>query len=251
MRNILLTLRFVGTNYCGFQVQKNGVTVAQRLQDAIEAVFGQRLPIKGCSRTDAMVHAYMFCVSFKTEKDIPCPAILRALNAHLPYDIAVYGCTEVPEGFHARYSCTGKEYIYKIDNGTARDPFLHQLAYYYKHPLNVQTMDTAAKGIIGTYDFSAFCSAGASVKDKVRTVYDCAVSREGSLVTVTVRGDGFLYNMVRIITGTLLLAAEKGLAAQDIHGIIVSKERSNAGPTAPPYGLYLNRVYYDEDSVND
>ncbi len=251
MRNLLLTLRFVGTNYCGFQVQKNGVTVAQRLQDAIEAVFGQRLLIKGCSRTDAMVHAYMFCVSFKTEKDIPCPAIIRALNANLPYDIAVYGCTEVPEGFHARYSCTGKEYLYKIDNGVSRDPFLHNLAYYYKHPLDVQVMDAAAKGVIGTCDFSAFCSAGSSVKDKVRTVYDCSVFREGSLVTVTVRGDGFLYNMVRIITGTLLLAAEKGLTAQDIQGIIASKERSNAGATAPPHGLYLNRVFYDEDSIDD
>ncbi|SDM68386.1 tRNA pseudouridine(38-40) synthase TruA [Acetanaerobacterium elongatum] len=245
MRNLLLTIRFVGTSYCGFQVQKNGISVAQRLQDAIEAVFGERLPIKGCSRTDAMVHANMFCVSFKTEKGIACCRIVPALNAHLPNDIAVYGCKEVAKGFHARYSCTGKEYLYKIDNGAARNPFLQERAYYYKHRLDEQAMDAAAQGFIGTYDFSALCSAGSSVKDKVRTVYACSVTREGDLVTISISGDGFLYNMVRIVAGTLLWAGEKGLTAQDIKEIILSGDRSKAGPTAPPYGLYLNRVFYD------
>ena len=246
MRNLLLTIRFVGTNYCGYQFQANAISVAERFQDAIEAIFGQRLPTIGCSRTDALVHANMFCISLKTESTIRCDNIIKALNTNLPYDIAVTGCKEVPLVFHARYDCTGKEYLYKIYNGTTRDPFYYNFAYHYRRPLNVDVLNSAAKGIIGTYDFAAFCSAGSKVTDTVRTVFGCDAYREGDLITIRVNGNGFLYNMVRIIAGTLLMADEKGLLAADIKDIIVSKNRIMAGITAPPCGLYLNRVFYDE-----
>ncbi|MFA9380311.1 MAG: tRNA pseudouridine(38-40) synthase TruA, partial [Acetanaerobacterium sp.] len=197
MRSLLLYLRFVGTGYCGYQVQKNGVSITQRLQDAIETVFGARLPVKGCSRTDAGVHANMFCVSFQTESTIPCDAVVRALNTNLPYDIAVYDCKEAVLGFHARYDARGKEYCYKFDNGKTRNPFLHGLAYHCRYPLDEKVLNALAQGFVGTYDFAALCAAKSTVKDTVRTVSDCAVAREGDTVTFFVRGDGFLYNMVR------------------------------------------------------
>lgn len=246
MRGLLLFLRFVGTNYCGSQVQPNGVTVMQRLQDAIEAVFGVRLPVKCCSRTDSGVHANMFCVSMVTDKDIPCDAVVRALNANLPYDMAVYDCREVAPDFHARYDAMGKEYLYKIDNAAVRNPFYHGFAYHHRRPLDEQALNRIAQGFVGTRDYRALCAAHSDVKDTVRSVWECGVSREGELVVFRVRGDGFLYNMVRIMVGTLLKTGETGGSEQDIRDIILSCDRSRAGFTAPAHGLYLNRVYYDQ-----
>ena len=160
MRHLLLTLRYRGTNYHGFQVQQNALSVAQVVQDAVEAVFGARLDVKGCSRTDAGVHANRFALALRTESGIPCDAVVRAMNVRLPEDIAVTGCREVPEEFHPRYSCTGKRYLYKIYNSPVRDPFLSGLALHWKYPLDENAMDAAARQFIGTHDFAAFCSAG-------------------------------------------------------------------------------------------
>lgn len=245
MRNLMLTLRYRGTNYHGFQVQKNGITVCQVLQDAIQEVFGSRLDVKGCSRTDAGVHANGFVLSFRTPNAIPCHKVPEALNAHLPGDVAVRDCREAPADFHPRYSCTGKRYLYKIHNSRVRDPFLENLALLVRTPIAEEAMNRAAGAFLGAHDFSAFCAAGGSVEDKVRTIHDCGVTRRGELVTLSITGDGFLYNMVRIIAGTLLEVGAGRMAEEELPAILAGRDRSRAGPTAPPWGLYLDEVFYD------
>ena len=244
MRHLLLTIRYRGTRYHGYQVQKNALSVAQVVQDAVEAVFGERLPIKGCSRTDAGVHANRFALTLRTQRGIPCGAVVRAMNVHLPEDIAVLDCREVPEQFHPRYSCTGKRYLYRIWNAPVRNPFLADLALHWPYPLDAAALDAAAQGFLGTHDFSAFCSAGGSVEDHVRTIYRASVTREGDLVTFSVTGSGFLYNMVRIMAGTLLQAAREQLGAAQVAAIVAGKDRSRAGVTAPAHGLCLDQVFY-------
>ena len=244
MRNLLLTLRFVGTRYCGFQVQKNGISVAEVFQDATEAVLGHRPDIKGCSRTDAGVHALAYGLSLRTGHAIPVEKLPLALNAHLPDDIAVTACREVQGDFHARYCAVGKEYIYKICNTACRDPFYDGLALRYPAPLDAVRMDSQAKRFIGTFDFSAFCNSGSGVIDRVRTISSCSVSREGDRVLFAVTGDGFLYNMVRIMVGTLLDIEAGRLPRDSIDDIMASKRRDRAGATAPAHGLYLSQVFY-------
>ena len=190
------------------------------------------------------MHANRFALALRTESGIPCDAVVRAMNVRLPEDIAVTGCREVPEEFHPRYSCTGKRYLYKIYNSPVRDPFLSGLALHWKYPLDENAMDAAARQFIGTHDFSAFCSAGGSVEDTVRTITAASVAREGALVTFSVTGGGFLYNMVRIMTGTLLEVSRGALAPSDIPRILAGRDRAAAGPTAPPHGLYLDAVFY-------
>ena len=169
-------------------------------------------------------------------------AILRSIL--LPDDIAVIACQRVPDDFHARYSCKGKNYIYKIYDSEVRNPFKKGYAFYYKSKLNVDLMNLAAKCFIGKHDFSGFCSAGSSVTDTVRTITECKVIRDGDIVTVSVSADGFLYNMVRIIVGTLIEVSEGKIKTDDVDGIIASCNRNKAGRTAPACGLYLNKVYY-------
>ena len=245
MRQLLLTLRYRGTNYHGFQVQKNARTVASTVQDAVERVFGARLDVKGCSRTDAGVHANCFALTLRTGSLIPCVALVRAMNVNLPEDIAVTACREVADDFHPRYSCTGKRYLYRIHNSPLKDPFGADLALQWKYPLDEKRMHLAAQGFCGTHDFAAFCSAGSSVKDTVRTITAASVTREGELVSFTVTGNGFLYNMVRIMTGTLLEVAAGKIHPEEIPAIIESRRREKAGATAPAHGLYLDMVYYD------
>ena len=245
MRHLMLTLRYRGTRYHGFQVQKNGVTVCQVFQDAVQEVFGSRLDVKGCSRTDAGVHANGFVLTLRTDSAIPCDRLVQALNVHLPGDVAVRDCREVPEDFHPRYSCTGKRYLYRIHNSRVRDPFLENLALLVRSPLREDLMDRAAAAFLGTHDFSAFCAAGGSVEDKVRTISHCRVIREGEMVTLSITGNGFLYNMVRIITGTLLDVGTEKLPPEAIAAILESRDRSRAGATAPPWGLYLDKAFYD------
>ena len=244
MRNLLLTLRFDGTAYCGYQVQKNGVTVAGVVQDAVAGLFGARLPITGCSRTDAGVHADKYCLNFRTDSAIPCERIIPALNVRLPRDIAVYGCREVPLDFHARYSCRAKRYCYTVYNAPARNPFYERTALHDPRPLDAELLDRSARAFVGTHDFTAFCAAGGSVIDKVRTVSHSAVERDGDLVRFTVQADGFLYNMVRIMAGTLLDIAAGRIAPDAVPAILAGRDRSAAGQTAPAHGLMLTDVVY-------
>lgn len=244
MRNLLLVLRYNGTNFHGWQIQPNGNTVQQELCNAFKNLSGKDENIIGCSRTDAGVHANMFCCNVRTECGVPTEKIPDALNFYLPPEISVYDCKEVDYDFHARYDCKGKEYVYLIYNGRYRNPFYEDKAMFYPYELDAEMLDLEAKAFIGTHDFSAFCSAGSEVQDKTREIYDCSVSRNGDLVEIRVKGNGFLYNMVRIIVGTLLDIQRGKIEKGTISQIIESGNRDNAGVTAEASGLYLNKVYY-------
>lgn len=244
MRNLLLTISFDGTAYHGWQVQENAVTVQQTLQDAFEKICSSRDNVVGCSRTDSGVHANMYCCNIRTENPIACDRLVTALNAVMPRDIAALSCREVDFDFHARYDCKSKEYIYKIWNSPNKSPFLYNYSLHYKYPLDEKFLSEQAKDFIGTHDFSSFCAAGSSVEDTVRTVMNATVEREGDMVIFRVEADGFLYNMVRIMTGTLLDIAKKKIPADSIPQIIESGSRFAAGYTAPARGLYLNNINY-------
>lgn len=244
MRNLLLTLRYDGTLYHGWQVQKNAKTVQEVFQDAAEKVLGKRENVTGCSRTDAGVHANMYCCNMLTEHPIREEKLIAALNAHLPGDIAVYNCREVPLDFHARYACKSKEYAYLLWNSAYRNPFYEGYALLYRRPLSVDFLQAMSEPFVGTYDYAGFAAAGGSVIDTVRTVKRFQVKKEGSLIRLTVEADGFLYHMVRIMVGTLLDMAEDKIPAGTLREIILSKDRNRAGRTAPACGLYLNQVHY-------
>ncbi|MDE6412665.1 MAG: tRNA pseudouridine(38-40) synthase TruA [Eubacterium sp.] len=244
MRNLLVEISYDGSNYHGWQVQKNALTVQEVFQNAVEKVFCERIDIKGCSRTDSGVHANSYFVNFKTDKSIPTDKVVMALNTYLPKDVAVLSCKEVSEDFHARYSVQSKEYVYKLYNGKIRNPFYNNYAFHYRYPINVDYLNEQAKAFIGTYDFSGFCSSNSDVEDTVRTVKNFEVSRDGDMVYFTVEADGFLYNMVRIMVGTLIFINEGKIKANELKEVIESKNRKRAGKTAPPQGLYLNRVNY-------
>lgn len=246
MRNILLTIAYDGKNYHGWQIQKNAISVQEVFQNALFEVTGEENDIKGCSRTDTGVHANMYCVSFRTEHRIPVEKLPGALNNYLPNSIAVLSAKEVEENFHARYSCKGKEYVYKIWNNHIRNPFLDGYALHYWYMLDIRSMKSAAEYFIGNYDFTSFCTVDNNREkgDFHRTVEYLTIKKEDDLVSMTIRADGFLYNMVRIIVGTLLYVSEGKIQPQDIPKIIEAKNRTLAGPTVPPVGLYLNKVFY-------
>ena len=245
MARILLTLRYDGTAYHGWQVQPNGVTVQQVLQDAVERVTGVRSGITGCSRTDAGVHADMFCCCFDTASPLRGDKLCSALNFHLPRDVSVYDAREVEEEFHPRYYTKGKRYVYRIWNGAQRHPMYEKYAIWLKKPLDVTALNTLVQDYVGTHDFAAFCGAGSDVQGTTeRTIHSCTVTRQGDLVLFTVEGDGFLYNMVRIMVGTLLEIAAGRLPADSIPAVLEGRDRRLAGPTAPAQGLCLEQVFY-------
>ena len=244
MRNLLLTISFDGTAYHGWQVQENAVTVQQTLQDALEQICSKRDNVVGCSRTDSGVHANMYCCNVRTESTIDCKKLVGALNAVLPKDIAAIDCKEVDYEFHARYDCKSKEYIYKIWNSQNKNPFLYDYSLHYKYPLDADFLDRQAKAFIGTYKFDSFCAAGSSVEDTERTVMNASVEREGDMVIFRVEANGFLYNMVRIMVGTLIDISRGRIPADSIDNIIRAENRSAAGYTAPAHGLYLNKIHY-------
>ena len=244
-RNLLLKLAYDGTRYHGWQIQENAVTVQQVFQEALCKVTGRQEDLKACSRTDTGVHAREFCVSLKTESPIPEERLVAALNHYLPQDMAVRSCQRVGEDFHARYSCKGKEYCYEIWNHPVREPFLAGRALHYWYPIDEALLDQAARHYLGSHDFSSFCTLDKRERgDLTRRVFTSRVERQGDLVVFTVGADGFLYNMVRIMVGTLLRVQQGKFSPEDIPGILEAKDRKAAGPTAPACGLYLNRVFY-------
>ena len=252
--DILLTLQYDGTRYCGFQVQKNGLSICQALQDGMEALLGTRPPVKGCGRTDAGVHALGYALSFSTESKIPVEKFPLALNRFLPPDIRVVGAQAVPAGFHARYSAHSKTYCYRIRCSGVDSPFDSQYCHRISTPLDVDAMQRAADEFVGTHDFMALCSAGSSVAakgDTVRTIYGCTVQRQQEYVTITVSANGYLYNMMRILSGTLVQAGMHQITPDRIPAILASRDRANAGPTLPAKGLFLVRVDYPELERSD
>lgn len=245
MKNLLVEVSYRGTAYHGFQFQKNARSVAEVIQDRIEQVLKKREPIVGCSRTDAGVHANSCFFHMKTDVPFPTEKFPEVLNRVLPPDIAVLSCKEVPINFHARYSCKGKEYLYRVWNHPVKDPFLSDLALYHKKPIDVELLNREALPLIGTHDFTSFCNPNHKEgMSTIRTVDRICLTREGDMVTMAIHADGFLYNMVRIIMGTLLEVNDGMLAQNSLQSILDAKDRSRAGRTAPPHGLYLNRVDY-------
>lgn len=240
----MVFLKYLGTAYSGWQIQPNAPTVQQAVCDAAEKLFCEKAGVTGCSRTDAGVHANSYCCSIRTSSALPCATVVGGLNAYLPYDIAVTDCREAAPDFHARYDCKGKEYLYLIHNSPVRDPFLTDRAWHCRYPIDEAALDSASRAFVGTHDFAAFCSAGSSVTSTVRTVKSFSVRRDGDKVMMTVEADGFLYNMVRIMVGTLIDVQAGKIAADSLPEVILSKDRGRAGVTAPPQGLYLNRVFY-------
>lgn len=244
---IKLILAYNGSRYCGWQVQKNAVSIQETLQDSIETVFGERGCLTGCSRTDSGVHAntYCCCVSFDSDiPNIPQEKIPVVLNRFLPEDISVKEAEYVYGEFHPRYDVLYKEYEYLIWNSEIRDPFLKDRAYIYPKKLDAELMNSAAQNFIGEYDFCSFMSSGSSVEDTVRNIKYFNVTRDGDIVRINVAADGFLYNMVRILVGTLIEVSEGKIKPEEIESIIQSKNRKLAGFTVPACGLYLNKVVY-------
>ena len=250
MRNIALKIRYDGSRYHGWQVQKTDVSVCQTVQEALEKICEHPVKLTGCGRTDAGVHALRYCANFRTDCRIPIDRFPLAANSRLPEDIAVIDAVEAGEDFNAISSCIKKEYIYKIHNSNIRDPFLEKRACFYPQSLDMELMRRAASAFEGTHDFAAVRSVGTNVRSTVRTVHYCRVTRNGELLELKVCADGFLYNMVRAITGTVLYAAEGKLTPEDIPEILDSGNRTLAGPTAPPGGLYLTRVWYEDERLN-
>lgn len=250
MRNIALKLMYNGTAYHGWQVQKNAVSVCETLQKALSKVCGGSVKLTGCGRTDAGVHAEHYIANFRTDSRIPIDRLPFAVNTHTPEDIVVSEAFEVAEDFNAIGSCIKKEYTYRIFNSRIKNPFYVNRAYFYPKHLDETVMDRAARAFEGTHDFRAVRSVGTETKTTVRTIYYCYVNRSGDLLELKVCANGFLYNMVRAITGTVLYAAEGKLTAEDIPIILDSGNRTLAGPTVPPGGLYLTRLWYEDERLN-
>ncbi len=244
MTNYKVTISFKGTAYHGFQRQESLSTVQGTVENAFYKLLGEKVTINGCSRTDAGVHANMFVFSVPLESTIDCRGIVYGLNGVLPPDIAVSSCEIADDDFHARYNCKGKEYVYIIHNSELKSPFYADTAYRSWYPIDAEKLDKAAKDYIGTHDFKSFCSTACDKEITVRTIFDFRVVREGDLVKFYVSGDGFLYNMVRIMVGTLLFINDGKLAVDSIPNIISCLDRTKAGKTVPPQGLYLNKVFY-------
>ena len=250
MRNIALKLMYNGTTYHGWQVQKNAVTVCETLQKALEKITGEQVHLTGCGRTDAGVHAERYIANFRTESRIPIERLPFAVNTHTPEDIAVQQAFSVPMDFNAIGSCIKKEYTYRIYNSPIKNPFYVNRAYFYPRPLDETLLDRAARQFEGRRDFAAVRSVGTENRTTVRTVHWCRVRRRGKILELSVCADGFLYNMVRSITGTALYAAEGKISIETIPEILASRDRRLAGPTVPPGGLYLTRLWYEDERLN-
>ena len=245
MRNIALKLMYNGTAYHGWQVQKNAVTVCETLQKALEKITGAPVHLTGCGRTDAGVHAERYIANFRTESRIPLERLPFAINTHTPEDIAVSEALEVADDFNAIGSCIQKEYVYQIYNSRIRDAFLEHRVCFYPQPLDFARLERAGRAFEGTHDFAAVRSVGTETRTTVRTVHWCRAERDGPLISIAVCADGFLYNMVRAIVGTMVYASYGKIEPEDIPALLATRDRRLTGPTMPPQGLYLNRVWYD------
>ena len=275
--NIALILSYDGTRFHGWQMQKNLPTIQQCVTDAVRQTLGQEVTVSGVGRTDAGVHARRYVANFHADCSIPMDRLPLALNARLPQEIAVWGAAVVPEEFDARFSCLRKEYSYYICPGRIRDPFEVNRSYFYPYELDVDAMNRAAQYFVGRQDFAAVWrylaafsqdgvltvaqvlyrkvdfaavrSMGTPVKSTVREIFYCNVDQIDKLVRIRVCADGFLYNMVRAISGTLLYAGQGKFAPEAVADILKSCDREQAGPTLPPGGLYMTRLWYEDQTL--
>ena len=249
MRNILLRLAYDGTNYHGFQRQpeEHGLTIQGELEKAWKKLFVEEIKITTAGRTDTGVHAAGQVINFKSMASIPQQKIPKALNSILPFDIRIQEALDVSENFNARLNAKWKRYDYRIDNGRIPDVFTRLYTLHEPIPLDISKMQQAASLMEGTQDFRAFAATGSSAKSFIRTLYHCKVRATGTQIIITCIGNGFLYNMVRIIAGTLLYVGKGRISPDQIPEIIASKDRTKAGKTVSAAGLMLTIVnYYDE-----
>jgi tRNA pseudouridine38-40 synthase len=241
----MITLEYDGTNYSGWQIQKNtSQTIQQILQEALTVINKAPVEMTGAGRTDAGVHALGQVANFYLDVSIPVERIPVAINSLLPRDIVCKNAQEVPEDFHARFDAQGKKYRYRIYNQLLPSAFLRNYAFHYKYKLDLSVMEKAAGYLIGTHDFKAFQASGSPVTDTVRTIYQIDIIDKDPEVWIEVRGNGFLYNMVRIIVGTLIEASRGNIRLEEMDKILLSHDRKQAGFTAPAHGLTLVEVYY-------
>jgi tRNA pseudouridine38-40 synthase len=245
MTNIKLVIAYDGTNYHGWQSQANAVTVQDTLVSAIYRGIGEKPILIGSGRTDAGVHAIAQVANFHTESDVPPDKMKYVINAYLPNDIHVMDSSQVPDDFHAQFSAVRKEYMYKILNAPDPSVFHANYAYWVGRRLSFEDMACACKDFLGEHDFSAFCATGSKVTDFTRRIFRSELEKDGDFIIYTVQGSGFLYNMVRIIIGTLIEIGMGKIPKDAIPSIIKGKDRRKAGRTAPPQGLYLKNVYYE------
>ena len=244
MKNFVLNLRYDGTLYHGWQIQKNGVTVCEKVTEAVEKITGETVDITGCSRTDAGVHALSYICNFKSETRVPADKLRFAVNTKLPEDIRVLESYTAGDDFHSRFSAKSKTYIYKSYHSESHDPFLRNYAYLFGYDTDLDKMKRAAEHFIGTHDFSAFRTIGSSQKTTVRTVNSLEVRQNDGITEFEINANSYLYNMVRIISGTLLYVGCGRIDADEVPDIIRSGDRRRAGITAEPCGLYLKKIYY-------
>lgn len=253
MKKILLTIAYDGSGYCGYQLQGELPTVSLMLNASAEKTFGFPCNVTGCSRTDSGVHALGFCATVEprdkeNEITVPVAKVPIAMNVNLPPDISVLSAKEVREDFHPRYDVVKKEYVYRIHASRVKDPFSHKLALEYGREISDESFEKMTQGaqfFIGTHYFDAFMSVGSQIENTERTVYDAHLERNGEFVEFYVSANGFLYNMVRIMVGTLLSIDSGRIEPDEIPKIIESRDRARAGFTARPDGLFLKKVYYN------
>lgn len=244
MRNIKLTIEYDGTNYFGWQKQHNGKTIQGEIEKAIEKITKENVSLTGSSRTDTGVHARGMVANFYTNSRVPSEKFREAINTKLPDDISIIKSEEVEEEFHARYNSKGKTYSYLIVNREEKVALYKNYCLAVKDELAVSDMKEACTYFIGTHDFSAFKSSGSSVKTSTRTITGLKLIQDGNNIKVVISADGFLYNMVRIIVGTLIEVGKGKIKPSEIKGIIESKDRTLSGPCVAPNGLVLEKVFY-------
>lgn len=219
------------------------------LEEKVSKVLNEPVTIYGCSRTDTGVHANRFCFSVKTSSSIRTQGFVRGVNGELPDDISILSCEDAPPEFHARYDCVGKEYMYRMHCSESKDPFSTDLAYHYRRKFDIEAARRAASYVVGTHDFTSFCADCTNVSSPVRTIYSFEIEKSGDSVIMLVKGNGFLYNMIRIIAGTLIDISEGRMSPDDMPAIMEARNRLKAGRTAMAHGLYLNRVFYSEEEM--
>lgn len=247
MKRIQLIVAYDGTNYHGFAKQEHTVTIQGTIEEALYSLTKEKIEVVGSGRTDAGVHAKGQCCIIDTVTKIPTRNLQKALNDRLPKDIVIKEVMEVKPDFHPRFMAKKKTYRYQILTDQVNDPFIGPFCYFYPYQLDIEKMQEAAKKIEGTHDFKAFCASGSTVKSTVRTVYSVEVRKIDNLIQIDVCGNGFLYNMVRIIAGTLISVGRHKMSPEQIIQMIERRDRSLGGPTAPPEGLTLLEVNYDDD----